>query len=244
MTGLGRKGAGVMKTSLRIALTALVTLTSFACDSEESDYEPIALEPDDALTLLSTADEQAAVSLTCPLNEQATKGGLYYPGWTCAAATANAEANLSSWHYRSACNQQVGSDIASPALDAEVSNCIIDSGSAVISVDLCCDPPATVAGVPQGTRKMCISGGTQAQMQAECELKAQNNVDRYTNGTWSTQDYINHWTDPCPAGTSIVPNSQFYVAGSCNGLPNVGPDCYGPGTGSYNWEMQIGVMCQ
>lgn len=234
-----------MKTSLRIALTAFVTLTAFACDSEESDYEPIALEPTvefaGELPLSSNNAPQVPVVLGCSAAEQASVGGLYYPGWTCANAISNAESNLASWHYRNACNQQLGADIQSPALDAEVSSCIIDSGSAVVSVDLCCDVPFFSA-VPQGTRKMCISAGTQAQMQAECEVKAQNNVDLYTNGTWSTQDYINHWGNPCPVGTSIVANSQHYVANSCNGLPNVGPGC--AGLGSYNWEMQIGVMCQ
>ena len=179
---------------------------------------------------------------SCDADEQASVGGLYYPGWTCADAIANAEASLNSWHYRNACNQQVGSDIGSPVGEAFVTSCTIDGGSAVVSVDLCCDPPATVSGIPDGTRKMCMQAGTAAQMLAECEAGAQTNVDFYTSGFWSTQDYITHWGDPCPVGTSIVPNSQFYVAGSCNPLPNVGAGCAGPG--SFNYEFQAGVLCQ
>lgn len=182
-------------------------------------------------------------SLSCDVDEQASVGGLYYPGWTCAAAIANAESTLSSWHYRNACHQQVGSDIADPAAEALVTSCTIDAdNNAVVSVDLCCEPPATVEGIPDGTRKMCIEAGTAADMLADCEAGAQVNVGMYTSGTWTTQDYINHWTNPCPVGTSIVPQSQFYVANSCNPLPNVGAGCAGPG--SFNYEMQIGVLCQ
>ncbi|PRP93572.1 hypothetical protein [Enhygromyxa salina] len=105
-----------------------------------------------------------------------------------------------------------------------------------------CLTPAPISVPPEGTRKMCMVAGTQAQMQADCENGAQVNLDFYLNGTWSTQDYISHWGDPCPVGTSIVPNSQYYVANSCSPLPHVGAGCGGPG--SYNWEFQIGVQCQ
>jgi hypothetical protein len=179
---------------------------------------------------------------SCDVDEQASVGGLHYPGWTCAAAIANAEASLNSWHYRNACNQQVGSDIGSPVDEAFLTSCTIDGGNAVVSVDLCCEPPTTVSGIPDGTRKMCMEAGTATQMLAECEADAQTNVDRYTSGFWTTQDYITHWGDPCPVGTAIVPNSQFYVANSCNPLPNVGAGCAGPG--SFNYEFQAGVLCQ
>ncbi|MDC0671965.1 hypothetical protein [Nannocystis radixulma] len=141
-----------------------------------------------------------------------------------------------------AVSPEVGSDIGSPVDEAFVTSCTIDGGSAVVSVDLCCEPPTTVSGIPDGTRKMCMEAGTAAQMLAECEADAQTNVDRYTSGFWTTQDYITHWGDPCPVGTSIVPNSQFYVANSCNPLPNVGAGCAGPG--SFNYEFQAGVLCQ
>jgi hypothetical protein len=311
-----------MQTTIRLALTALVTFTLAGCDTDESGaYEPTALELNEELTLQSTANHQP-ISLTCDPDEQASVGGLYYPGWTCADAIANAESNFSSWHYRNACSQQVGSDIGSPVASVEAScfddgsnavvsadlccdpppglscdpseqasvgglyypgwtcadaiahaesslsswhyrnachqqvgsdisspvdealalGCVIDSGSAVVSVDLCCDAPATVSAVPQGSLKMCISGGSSAQMLADCEAGALANLNRYLDGTWSTQDYITHWTDPCPAGTSIVPNSQFYVTNSCNPLPNVGAGC--DGVGSFNYEFQLGVQCQ
>jgi hypothetical protein len=179
---------------------------------------------------------------SCDADEQASVGGIHYPGWSCAAATANAEASLNSWHYRNACNQQVGSDISSPVADATVTSCTIDGGSAVVEVALCCEPPATVESIPVGTQKMCISAGTAAEMLAECEAKAQSIASLYVSGTWDTQHYVTHWGDYCPAGTSIVPNSQFYVAGSCNALPNVGPGCAGPG--SFNYEFRTGVLCQ
>jgi hypothetical protein len=231
-----------MQTTIRLALTALVTFTLAGCDTDESGaYEPTALELNEELTLQSTANHQP-ISLTCDPDEQASVGGLYYPGWTCADAIAHAESSLSSWHYRNACHQQVGSDISSPVDEALALGCVIDSGSAVVSVDLCCDAPATVSAVPQGSLKMCISGGSSAQMLADCEAGALANLNRYLDGTWSTQDYITHWTDPCPAGTSIVPNSQFYVANSCNPLPNVGAGC--DGVGSFNYEFQLGVQCQ
>ena len=82
----------------------------------------------------------------------------------------------------------------------------------------------------------------QAEAIRECEADAQTNVNMFTSGTWDTNDYIAQWTNPCPLGTSIVPNSQFYVANSCNPLPNVGVGC--AGDGSFNYEFQVGVMCQ
>lgn len=48
--------------------------------------------------------------------------------------------------------------------------------------------------------------------------------------------------EPCPVGSAIVPNSQFYAANSCNPLPNVGVGC--AGAGSFNYEFQAGVLCQ
>ncbi|NVB40412.1 hypothetical protein G6O69_21410 [Pseudenhygromyxa sp. WMMC2535] len=185
---------------------------------------------------------EAPPGLTCDLDEQAAVGGLYYPGWTCDDAIANAESSLSSWHYRNACNQQVGSDISSPVDAALVTDCTHDGSNAIVTVDLCCDAPSAVSAEPVGTRKMCIAGGTAAEMLADCEDGAQVNVDLFTGGTWDTQEFINQWGDPCPAGTSIVPNSQYYVANSCNPLPNVGVGC--GGAGSYNYEFQIGVYCQ
>lgn len=65
-------------------------------------------------------------------------GGLYYPGWSCADAIADAESNLGSFHYRRSCHEQVGSELATPATAAIVSECHIESGYAVVTVDLCC----------------------------------------------------------------------------------------------------------
>ena len=83
--------------------------------------------------------------LTCPLTEQATTSGLHYPGWTgmdCAAAIADSEANLGSYHYRNACNLEFGSDINAPALDADVFSCQVAppgfSDGVVVTVDVCC----------------------------------------------------------------------------------------------------------
>lgn len=180
--------------------------------------------------------------LSCDVDEQASVGGLHYPGWTCADATAHAEATLAGYHYRNACNQQVGSAISSPADEALVTSCTIQSGSAVVSVDLCCEPPVAVPAIPQGTWKFCIAAGTQQQMLASCEAGGQTWGSWFANGTYSTQQYINMWGNPCPVGTSLIPNSQFYVANSCNPLPNVGAGCGGPG--SFNYEYKIGVMCQ
>jgi hypothetical protein len=119
--------------------------------------------------------------------------------------------------------------------------CVVLSDD-VTHVPADCLVPAPISVPPEGTRKMCMVAGTQAQMQADCENGAQVNLNLYLNGTWNTQDYISHWGDPCPQGTSIVPNSQYYVTNSCSPLPNVGVGCGGPG--SYNWEFQIGVQCQ
>ncbi|MCX4243093.1 hypothetical protein [Paraliomyxa miuraensis] len=82
----------------------------------------------------------AEPTLACDPDDQATVGGLYYPGWTCNDAIANAESNLGSWHYRNACNQQVGSNIATPAQQAVVTDCHVEAGSGqtVVTVDLCC----------------------------------------------------------------------------------------------------------
>lgn len=235
-----------MKQSTRLALSIASLLVTSACDEHDPiDAELRTIESiDEQDSLAPLADAQKALSiLTCDLDEQAAVGGLHYPNTTCATAIASAEAMLSSWHYRNACNQQVGSDISSPATDASVTTCYVDnSGSAVVNVGLCCEPPATVSGIPDGTRKMCMEAGTPTQMLTECETDAQTNVDRYTSGIWTTQDYIAHWGDPCPVGTSIVPQSQFYVANSCNPLPNVGAGCSGPG--SFNYEFQAGVLCQ
>lgn len=224
-----------MKAFTQHSLAIATLLATAACD--EHPRIDAAIE-----TIESSEAHQARSAQICDPDQQAAVGGLYYSGWTCADAIANAEASLNSWHYRNACNQQVGSDIGSPVGDATVTNCTIDGGSAVVEVDLCCEPSATVSGTPAGTRKMCIEAGTAAEMLADCEAGAQVNANLYASGYWSTQDYISHWTDPCPAGTSIVPNSQFYVAGSCNALPNVGPGCLGPG--SFNYEFQTGVLCQ
>jgi hypothetical protein len=234
-----------MKPSTKLSLAIVSLLVTSACDAQDptdADFNTLeSSDEQDPLKPLADAQE-ALYTLTCDLDEQAAVGGLHYPNTTCAAATASAETMLSSWHYRNACNQQVGSDIGSPVDEAFVTSCTIDGGNAVVSVDLCCEPPTTVSGIPDGTRKMCMEAGTATQMLAECEADAQTNVDRYTSGFWTTQDYITHWGDPCPVGTAIVPNSQFYVANSCNPLPNVGAGCAGPG--SFNYEFQAGVLCQ
>lgn len=246
-----------MKTLTPTTLTLLTTLVTLipACETAELDAEldaefvpelgpePTHVDPaESGLGLLEPAEDEALATLTCAVDDQAAVGGLHYPGWTCANAIAHAETSLGGYHYRNACNQQVGSDISSPADEALVTSCTIVSGNAVVSVDLCCEPPATVPGIPQGTWKFCIAAGTPQQMLASCESGAQTWATWFGNGTYSTQQYTNMWGDPCPVGTSLVPNSQFYVANSCNPLPNVGAGCGGPG--SFNYEYKIGVMCQ
>ncbi|MFV8755268.1 hypothetical protein ACNOYE_32360 [Nannocystaceae bacterium ST9] len=119
--------------------------------------------------------------------------------------------------------------------------CVVLNDDVTVVPDDCL-APAPIEAVPEGTRKMCMEAGTPAEMLADCEAGAAVNVGMFTGGTWSTQDYINQWGDPCPPGTSIIAGSQFYVGNSCNPLPNVGIDCAGPG--SFNYEFQIGVQCQ
>lgn len=77
--------------------------------------------------------------LDCSPNQQASATNLNYPGLSCADAIDDAESNLSSWHYRNACNQQVGSPMSEPAQQALVADCSIVGSNAVVDVELCCD---------------------------------------------------------------------------------------------------------
>lgn len=79
-------------------------------------------------------------AIDCDPELLATVGNLYYPGWTCEDAIANAESNLGMFHYRKACHQQVGSEMSTPVSAAVVTDCHIegDSGQAVVTVELCC----------------------------------------------------------------------------------------------------------
>ena len=84
--------------------------------------------------------------LSCPVTEQATASGLHYPGYTghdCESATAESEAALSSGHYRNACHEQLGTDLAPDVLEADVVSCEVAppgfSDGVVVSVDVCCD---------------------------------------------------------------------------------------------------------
>ncbi len=115
---------------------------------------------------------------------------------------------------------------------------VLNDDVSVVPADCLQDPPP-VSVPPEGTRKFCIDAGTPADMLAQCEGGAQVWVDLFTNGTY---DYVTQWGNPCPAGTSIVPGSYYYVPNSCNPLPDVGVGCSGPG--SFNYEFQIGVQCQ
>ncbi len=85
-------------------------------------------------------DMCCASPLSCDPDSQASVGGLHYPGWTCAAAIADAESSFNSWHYRNGCNQQQGSDINDPVNDAHVTSCSIVGDNAVVEVDVCCEP--------------------------------------------------------------------------------------------------------
>jgi hypothetical protein len=96
------------------------------------------VEADSGQTVVTVDLCCAEPPASCDPAHQATKGGIYYPGWTCANAIANAEATLGSYHYRSACHQQTGSNLATPVQEATVTECHLESGSAVVTVDLCC----------------------------------------------------------------------------------------------------------
>lgn len=120
----------------------------------------------------------------------------------------------------------------------------VQQACVVLSEDASVTPPdclasQSVEGIPEGTRKFCIGAGTPAQMEAQCEQFAANWVGWYNSGTYN---YSSHWGNPCPQGTSPVPNSYFYVPNSCVPYPGLGDGCGGPG--SMNYEHQIGVMCQ
>lgn len=78
--------------------------------------------------------------LACDPEQEASVSNLYYPGWTCEDAIANAESNLNMFHYRKACQLQVGSEITSAVEGAIVTDCHVEpeSGQTVVSVTVCC----------------------------------------------------------------------------------------------------------
>lgn len=99
--------------------------------------------------------------------------------------------------------------------------------------------PVPVEGIPDTRRPLCVQPWGPGAL-ANCEIEAQLNVDEYTSGNWDTATYIGRWSgDPCPAGTSIVPGSQFYVPGSCWISP--GNEC---GPELRHARYRIGVMCE
>ena len=138
------------RTTLRVSLGALLSLSVLACQSEplspDAEFEPIVLDAAEQQELLangSSSEQIPASALVCDPDDSASVGGLYYPGWTCAAASAHAESSLNSWHYRNACSQQAGTDINDPIDAAAVSSCVVDdNNNAIVSVDLCCEAPA------------------------------------------------------------------------------------------------------
>nr|MCH9682371.1 hypothetical protein [Deltaproteobacteria bacterium] len=87
--------------------------------------------------------------LSCDEELHASVGGLYYPGLDCAAAIADAESDLGSWHYRNGCTQQVGSDIGTPVDEALVTEYHMEGDSAVVAVDVCCAEPVLDCGVEE-----------------------------------------------------------------------------------------------
>ena len=135
------------RTTLRVSLGALLSLSVLACQSEplspDAEFEPIVLDAAEQQELLangSSSEQIPASALVCDPDDSASVGGLYYPGWTCAAAITHAESSLNSWHYRNACSQQAGTDINDPIDAAAVSSCVVDdNNNAIVSVDLCCE---------------------------------------------------------------------------------------------------------
>ena len=172
------------------------------------------------------------------LETQACAGGANDParGISCDHEDAGLDQDF-TWHL--GLNRTVGS--GSRDGTGVQRACVVLHEDINSAPESCLGEPMSPAE-PEGTWKFCIPGGDAAQMNSTCESYAQNWVGMFGNNTYTTQDYINMWGDPCPQGTSIVPNSQFYVPNSCNPLPNVGVGC--AGDGSFNYEHQIGVMCQ
>jgi len=119
--------------------------------------------------------------------------------------------------------------------------CVVLSTDPGVAPESCLDPEP-VSAEPEGTWKFCIAAGTPAEMEADCEAGGHGWAGLFGDNTYTTQDYLNMWGNNCPQGTSLVPNSQYYVANSCNPLPNVGAGCGGPG--SFNYEYKVGVLCQ
>ncbi|MEM9462815.1 MAG: hypothetical protein AAGF11_52225 [Myxococcota bacterium] len=137
---------------LSLQLASTLTLALAACGplSEDPTFDELPVEdydeleptaPDATLDAL-VAPVPSTADLLCIDQLRASVGGLYYPGWDCADALADAESNLASWHYRNGCHQQVGSDLATPVDQASVAECHIEGDSAVVTVDLCCAEPA------------------------------------------------------------------------------------------------------
>ena len=98
--------------------------------------------------------------------------------------------------------------------------------------------PTALSVIPTGSHKTCIGAGTPAQMTASCESVAAFWTNQYQSGAY---DYETMWGVQCPLGSSPVPQTEFFVAGSCQAINYGGQGCAGPG--SLNYEFKIGVDC-
>ena len=91
-------------------------------------------------------------SLSCPTSQQATASNLHYPSWTgydCPLATDHAESQLTSYHYRKACQNTLNlPSLPSQVYEAEVIDCLNAninpttgwSSGVVVNVTVCCEP--------------------------------------------------------------------------------------------------------
>ncbi len=167
---------------------------------------------------------------SCDADEQASVGGLHYPGLTCAEASLNAEASLDSGHYRKACNQQVGSDLASPVDEAFVTDCYVDKlDNAVVSVDLCCEPPPGPSSTLTCDLDEQVEVGGLHYPNTTCADAIANAES--TLGSW-------HYRNACnlkigcdissPAAAAVVTDCYLDLSENVNAVVSVGLCCEPP----------------